>query len=242
VMRRMQDIQDAEAESVRDLTHLLDAELDFHERCVEELRRARQNWPASTTRRSYSPVESRPAVRRSNTSHSFMDRLSRSNTVESETTTAPAVRMPIRPSPRVQQVDGPARPSIGRSNSTLQSSTGLDRERTRASYIGSSTTGQGMPADVGSLRSQLRPVGRAREDDIFADRDDDTASDSSGPAWSNHSVSSASTGDGLSRTPSHCATATLDGSRLVSGVKKAPPPPPPNRAKKPAPPVPPRRY
>ncbi|EOO04048.1 putative bar domain-containing protein [Phaeoacremonium minimum UCRPA7] len=39
VLRRMQDIKDAEVDSVRDLTHFLDAELEYHERCAEELKR-----------------------------------------------------------------------------------------------------------------------------------------------------------------------------------------------------------
>ncbi|KAL1838585.1 hypothetical protein VTJ49DRAFT_2512 [Mycothermus thermophilus] len=244
VLRRMQDIQDAEAESVQDMTQFLDAELDYHERCVEELRRARQNWPASVSRRSYSPVESRPAVRsRTNTTQSFKERLSRSNTVEAEST-APAVRMPIRASPRTQQPDGLARPSIGRANSSFQGGATLDRERGRLSYVGSPTAAPTVPVDVGSLRGQLRPVSRAvpaRDDDVFGDRESDSASDSGSPDWSNHSVSSATSGSSLSRTPSHCAVAGLGGG-LVTGVKKAPPPPPPSRAKKPAPPVPARRY
>ena len=41
VLRRMQDIKEAETDSLRELTAFLDAELDFHDRCAEELRRAR---------------------------------------------------------------------------------------------------------------------------------------------------------------------------------------------------------
>ncbi|KAK7994177.1 hypothetical protein PG989_007558 [Apiospora arundinis] len=46
VFRRMQDIKEVETETVNDLTNFLDAELEYHERCAEELRRARQSWPA----------------------------------------------------------------------------------------------------------------------------------------------------------------------------------------------------
>ncbi|KAJ4301987.1 hypothetical protein N0V88_002118 [Collariella sp. IMI 366227] len=125
VLRRMQDVQDAESDSVRDLTHFLDAEIDYHERCADELRRVRQNWPghASPPRGCYSP-ERRPTVRRSNTGHSFTDRLSRTNTFNNsssipesyETEPAPPVRMPIRTqlsrtfshNHQQQQADGPA--------------------------------------------------------------------------------------------------------------------------------------
>ncbi|KAK8137339.1 BAR domain-containing protein [Apiospora sp. TS-2023a] len=46
VFRRMQDIKEVETETVNDLTNFLDAELEYHERCAEELRRARASWPA----------------------------------------------------------------------------------------------------------------------------------------------------------------------------------------------------
>lgn len=52
----MQDIKDAEVESVRDLTRFLDAEVEYHERCAEELRRARESWPGG---RAGSPTNSR---------------------------------------------------------------------------------------------------------------------------------------------------------------------------------------
>lgn len=44
VFRRMQDIKDAEADSVSDLTRFLDVELDYHERCAEALRQKRAQW------------------------------------------------------------------------------------------------------------------------------------------------------------------------------------------------------
>ncbi|KAI0470791.1 BAR-domain-containing protein [Xylariaceae sp. FL0804] len=48
VYRRMQDVKEAEADSVRDLTSFLDAELDYYERCAAELRRTRQEWTAGS--------------------------------------------------------------------------------------------------------------------------------------------------------------------------------------------------
>ncbi|KAG7289346.1 hypothetical protein NEMBOFW57_005713 [Staphylotrichum longicolle] len=233
VLRRMQDIQDAEAESVRDLTQFVDAELDYHERCADELRRIRQNWPATTSPSpSYThtpPAERRPTLRnRSSTGLSYhAEPLSRTSTFGSDSS-APPVRMPtIRPgnarmhsSPsshhQHHQSDGPVRPSISSkpsfsaaSSASFQGGATLDRERSRFSVSGPST-GHGI-ANVGALRGQLRPVGRinttpatARENDVFADRDEDTASDEGGasPDWGNRSTSSATSVGSLSRTSS----------------------------------------
>ncbi|KAK4035219.1 hypothetical protein C8A01DRAFT_38311 [Parachaetomium inaequale] len=268
VLRRMQDIQDAEAESARDLTQFLDAELEYHERCAEELRRVRQNWPG-TPSPSYSPVERRPTVRsRSNTTHSYTERLSRTNTFEAAESSAPPVRMPIRPANSrmqslTQQADGPVgRPTIGGSSSkastsaSFQGGATLDRERSRMGSI--SGTSPPIPTNsiatnVGALRGQLRPVSRIvtappplprereRDVDVFADRDyDDTASDTGSPDWGNRSTTSsaATSVASLSRTPSNNNAVFVGGG---GSVKKAPPPPPPSRAKKPPPPVPARR-
>ncbi|KAK4183686.1 hypothetical protein QBC35DRAFT_507577 [Podospora australis] len=253
VQRRMQDIRDAEAESVRDLTQFLDAELDYHERCAEELRRVRKTWvgaPPPGGMSGYGAVERRPTTRsRSNTAQSHMERLSRTNTNprsihESENeSTAPPVRMPIRAGriglsvqPPNQQVDGPARPTISKA-STFQGGASLERERIGGGRISGSSTpssnygvNQNIP-NVSSLRGQLRPVGRivTSNDDVFRDRDDDNTSDTGSPDWGNRSSSPATSVGSLTRTPSY-----------VVG-KKAPPPPPPSRSKKPAPPVPARR-
>ncbi|KAK3308409.1 uncharacterized protein B0T15DRAFT_107370 [Chaetomium strumarium] len=222
VLRRMQDIQEAEADSVRDLTHFLDAEIDYHERCAEELRRVRQNWPGTSAAGDRS-IERRPTVpSRSNTvTHSYTERLPRSNTfsiAESDKmeSTAPPVRMPIRPSnPRrlsqPQQVDGPVRPIIGKTSS-FQGGASLDRERLRISGastpVPSTSTTSHNITNVSALRGQLRPVSRIvtgsmARDDVFADRDDDTASDTGSPSWGNRSTSSATSIGSLSRTPSN---------------------------------------
>jgi hypothetical protein len=88
VFRRMQDIQEAESDSVRDLSQFLDVELEFHERCAEELRRVRKAWPARSGSTPVSPrrqgsivgLERRATGRsRSNTAGSLAERLSRTN-------------------------------------------------------------------------------------------------------------------------------------------------------------------
>ena len=46
VFRRMQEIKEAESESVSDLTAFLDAELAYHDKCKEALLQLRNEWPA----------------------------------------------------------------------------------------------------------------------------------------------------------------------------------------------------
>lgn len=269
VWRRMQDIKDAETDSMRDLTGFLDAELDYHERCAEELRRARASWatpqPASEGPSAFAAPERRPAAsRRSSTARSFTERLSLSRTTSSnniyeadERLTEPEPRMPGRgrmslsnSSGYQQQPELPARPFAGRPH-TFQGSggAGLDRERGPGSGRGSgSTTPNGSAygiSNAGALRGQLRPAGgriNSRQDDIFADRDDDTASGSgSANDWADRrSVSPATSFGSLSRSTSNLAI-SHSVSNVSSSGRKAPPPPPPSRSKKPPPPVPAKR-
>jgi hypothetical protein len=46
VVRRMQDIKEAETDSVADLGAFLDAELEYYDRCRDELLRLKRDWPA----------------------------------------------------------------------------------------------------------------------------------------------------------------------------------------------------
>ncbi|KAK7434557.1 hypothetical protein CaCOL14_011163 [Colletotrichum acutatum] len=227
VMRRMSDIKDAETDNVRDLTGLLDAELNYHERCAEELRRLRQNWaggnaPPSPTDRRYG----NGGRGRSNTARSFNDYSARNNHVEEEPEPMP-VRMPIR-SQRSEvkfgaSADTTPRPSISRSQ-TFQGPAATDRRSMAA------TPPVPAVSHIGSLRGNLRPTGRPMASDVFADDDHTTISGSGSPEWNDRSASPAtSMGSSLTRSTSNLQ------------AKKAPPPPPPSRAKKPAPPVPAKR-
>lgn len=251
VYRRMQDIKDAEADSIRDLTRFMDAELDYHERCAEELRRTRRSWTASAS----SPTEARGADRgdrgdrgdyggsirrpsgrsRSNTAQSFGR--TNSHTYEDydepEELPAQSTRMPIRSQSRISinsaasnQELAPARPGMSRSN-TYQSERSLGASLSRTTSATSTPLSVAPPpqASISSLRGQLRPTARPSAMDVFADHDDDTSSDT---------------------PPRSSSPATSYGSSNRSGAaapvtgKKAPPPPP-SRAKKPPPPVPVRR-
>lgn len=46
VFRRMQDIKEAEADSVADLTAFLDAELAYYDKCRDVLLQLKKDWPA----------------------------------------------------------------------------------------------------------------------------------------------------------------------------------------------------
>lgn len=246
VFRRMQDIKDAEADTTRDLTRFMDAELEYHERCAEELRRVRQSWTAS----SGSPTGPgrRPTARsRSNTADLSAGRFttrSRTNSYiheEEEVNEIPAqsMRVPIRSQSRVnlngqasERPEMPARPGISRINTSQgERSLGASLSRTTSATITPTPLSAPPPMNVGSLRGQLRPTGnsRAAAMDVFADRDGDDTGGSDSPDWAGSSP--ATSYGSLSRT-----------STAGTGVvKKAPPPPPPSRTKKPAPPVPIRR-
>ncbi|EEY22914.1 BAR domain-containing protein [Verticillium alfalfae VaMs.102] len=237
VMRRMQDIKEAEADNIRDLSNFLDAELEYHERCAEELRRVRQAWAANVSQTSpnrldrISSIERRPTGRsRANTARSFNDYAPRNQIYEEQEPEPEAqpVRMPFRSIRSEQRFastpEPPARPSFARSQ-TFQ---GPASER-RASAIPS------MPS-ISALRGSARPTTRtntnspyAREDVFADDYDESTASGSGSPDWGARSASPATSMGSLTRSTSNL------------GIKKAPPPPPPCRSKKPAPPIPPKR-
>ncbi|CAK7226345.1 hypothetical protein SEUCBS140593_006211 [Sporothrix eucalyptigena] len=267
VMRRMQDVKDAEVDSIRDLTSFLDCELDFHERCVEELRRVKRTWPGAATAAAVSNGSLPSAYggrSRSNTARSYNNERTTSygsragadsSYLDDEPEPLP-VRMPIRSSSRVNgsPPEKPTRPAIGRANSYQPSSGNTSAPPNSFSTYNNNINGSmgvnSGTAAMNSLRTTLRPVGRIQttnghghgSSNVFADDNDDTASGSGSgsPEWGERSASPATSFGSLSRSTSNVAM----GSNSTNGgtVRKAPPPPPPNRAKKPPPPVPaPRR-
>ena len=46
VLRRMQDIKEAEVDMIQDLTAFLEAELSYYDRCREILLNVKRDWPA----------------------------------------------------------------------------------------------------------------------------------------------------------------------------------------------------
>lgn len=240
VLRRMQDIKEAEADSMQDLTRFLDVELDYHERCAEALRQTRANWTvnAASPTGSYGGSMRRPTGRsRSNTARSFGRTNSHTDYSEHEepdALPAQSARVPIRSLSRVsvnssasaQEVS--SRPNISRA-STYQSERSLAPSLSRTSTASSSLNVVPPPqANISSLRGQLRPTARPSAMDVFGD-DDDTGSSDTQPGSTSPATSYGSSGRN-----------NLSTYGAAGAVKKAPPPPP-SRAKKPAPPVPIRR-
>jgi hypothetical protein len=217
----MQDVKEAEPDSVGALAALLDAELEYHERAAEELRRVRQNWSGAGTA-APAPMRSSPPPRpsrrnsllsRTNTSRSWQE--PHHNAVYEESEPAVPPRMPIRsaatsraPPPPPQ----PARPTIGRSATSYDS---------RSNTL----TPRGSMTPLARIATDSSAYSR---DDVFSDDASTVGSGSAGSDHGDRSASPATSYGSLSRTSS--AMGTIG--------KKAPPPPPPNRAKKPAPPVP----
>lgn len=244
VLRRMEDIKEAEADSVADLGAFLDAELEYYDRCRDELLRLKRDWPAGNTSPQREPRRTNGRSR-SNTAHSYNERYS---TYEEEPMPEPP--LPVRPSIRSQgrvasssrldtrldthdeypQAESPQRPNFGRS-STFQGPTAIYRETAIPNSRKNSA-----PNDVGQLRANLRPANRINTgSDVFGDPSDDSTLNSASPdrSYGARSVSPAtSQGSVASRTAT--LTPTTNG-------RKGPPPPPPSRAKKPAPPPPPMK-
>jgi hypothetical protein len=48
VYRRMEDIKEAEVDSVADLTAFLDAELQYYDSCRQTLLQLKQEWPGAS--------------------------------------------------------------------------------------------------------------------------------------------------------------------------------------------------
>ncbi|KAI1493310.1 hypothetical protein F5X96DRAFT_238240 [Biscogniauxia mediterranea] len=260
VYRRMQDIKEAEADSIRDITNFLDCELDYYERCAEELRRVKQEWPAGQTQSSSGPRSMEPSYSRrsrSNTVQSYSERNDRTERwatrqdVREEEPTPEPVRMPVRNSrygsggrvsPEV------VRPSINRTSTAGGSFEGPSSRNSvyrepplpppsSDSYSRKASVASIPPTNIGNLRSNLRPVSKIHTQnsnpDVFGD-DYDTATSSGSPEY-DRSESPATSYESLSRSTSNV------GMRAPVTGKKAPPPPPPSRAKKPAPPIPVKR-
>ncbi|RYP40863.1 hypothetical protein DL767_001344 [Monosporascus sp. MG133] len=261
VLRRMQDIREAEAEAIRDLTNFLDAELDYHERCAEELRRTRQEWAAGRgmsngNSRTEHGLSRRLTRSRSNTAHSHSERNDRTerwasrHDVEDDEPIPEPPRLPVRSGRQGGSgptTPEPPRPTIARASTYAA---GFEPPSGRPSayreaplpppdnnFLRPRTTIP-PPTNMGSLRNNLKPVNRvstnqsSSSQDVFADEYDTTAS--SGSPDYDRCESPATSYGSLSRTTSNNGLATMPNARKA-------PPPPPSRAKKPPPPIPAKR-
>lgn len=229
VYRRMEDIREAEVESVADLTAFLEAELAYYNDCRDILVQLKREWPAqpvygliplsedSANSRNRSAANGRrPAARsRSNTGHSYSDRF---DAVEEEPAPKPQTS-------RISSIrESPSRPAYNRAVTTDDS---FIRTREYSPTPSANRLSRIPTEPAGMLaRAALRPVPANRGADI----DDDSSVYSNGRSDSPTAS--------LGRIPSRNTSWSTEAS---TGGKKAPPPPPPSRAKKPPPPPPMKR-
>lgn len=239
VLRRMQDIKDAEVDNVMDMGSFLEAQLEYHERCREALLQLKNEWPG---RSGQNPSPSRRPIRaRSNTANSYSERY---DPLQEELASVTEGRPPIR-STRTIMTDSPARelypPSSAFTRGTLtrtptfEGPAQLRQEQSpAASQWIQRTTSDNLATRQNSTQF---PNGRLPIDP-YADSEEISSYGRSSPeqSYGNRSNSPATShGSVASRRPS---ATTLSTAGLA---KKAPPPPPPCRSKKPPPPPPPMK-
>ncbi|KAF2095251.1 BAR-domain-containing protein [Rhizodiscina lignyota] len=150
VYRRMEDIKEAESESVADITAFLDSELAFHENCRDILMKVKRDWPAGAGASGLTPA--RNGRSRSNTAHSYSERFNR---VEEEAPPEPRMTIPARMPSRdhsESRVSNVIRPTYNRAN------TDTNRDYSPAPRISRMPT---EPTAMLAGRTNLRPVKRA---------------------------------------------------------------------------------
>jgi hypothetical protein len=240
VLRRMQDIKDAEVDSVMDLGTFLDAQLEYHERCREVLLQLKSEWPGGSGQGPALPR--RPARARSNTAHSYQERY---EPLQEELTVVTESRPTIRSNRTVStyMADSPARDTYPVSNgfarpglSRTPTFEGPTQLRQDQSPVATQWIQRTTSENLTNRRNSVQPLGGRFPVDPYADSEASSYGRSSPERMYGGRSSSPATSHGsvASRRPS--ATA------LNSGLtKKAPPPPPPSRAKKPPPPPPPMK-
>lgn len=244
VIRRMQDIKEAEVDTLSDLETFFDAELEYYDRCREELLRLKRDWPTGS--RSPQRDSKRPSNRsRSNTTtaHAYNERFAAQD--EPAPTPEPEVRPTIRSQGRAatsrlestrfnvhdDHTEEESKTQYGRTSS-YQPSQNLHREPTQI-------TGLKQNIDAAALRAGLRPSSRPNLErpDVFGDPSDQSTVNSSSPdrSYGERSVSPAT-----SQESSASKKNNYTSPNYINSGRKAPPPPP-NRSKKPPPPLPVKR-
>ncbi|KAJ5981253.1 hypothetical protein N7522_013674 [Penicillium canescens] len=241
VLRRMQDVKEAEVDNVMDMGTFLEAQLEYHERSREALLQLKQEWVGSN--QTQTPVR-RPTRARSNTAHSYQERY---EPLQEELVNATEARPPIRSSKTIatHYADSPPRETYTASRPvlnrvpTFEGPTQLRQEQSPAAsqWVQQRTASENS---VGYGRRSSTQVGNGHVSaDPYADSEEVSSYGRSSPErmfGGGRSISPATShGSVVSRRPSATNMSTLGLS------KKAPPPPPPSRAKKPPPPPPPMK-
>ncbi|KAJ5562877.1 hypothetical protein N7535_002677 [Penicillium sp. DV-2018c] len=242
VLRRMQDIKEAEGENVMDMETFLNAQLEYHERSREALLQLKGEWVGSSE--GHAPPR-RSMRSRSNTGHSYQGRY---EPLQEELITATEGRPPIRSAKTTMphadvstrdsyaNVNGASRPVLNRVP-TFEGPAQLRQEQSpiASQWIQQRTTSDNL-AVYGRRNSAQVGSGRISADP-YADPEEVSSHGRSSPERmfsGGRSISPATShGSVASRKPSATNLNTI-------GSKKAPPPPP-SRAKKPPPPPPPMK-
>lgn len=239
VLRRMQDIKEAEVDSVMDLGTFLDAQLEYHERCREALLQLKSEWPGG----SGPAPPRRPTRARSNTAHSYQERY---EPLQEELTVVTESRPTIRSNRTVStyMADSPARDAYPASNgfarpglSRTPTFEGPTQLRQDQSPVATQWIQRTASDNLANRRNSVQPIGGRFPADPYADSEASSYGRiSPDRMYGGRSASPATSyGSVPSRRPSSTA---LNASGMA---KKAPPPPPPSRAKKPPPPPPPMK-
>lgn len=185
VYRRMQDIKEAESEVVADLGQFLEAEIDYYDRCKEELLELKKKWPAGSTSSPTGSRHAAPSRARSNTAHSFYAEpptpepeppLPQRPSIRSTGRVASSARLNTHDEERFHSYSGDTetesplreRPYGTVRSNTFQGPTAIHRESTTP--VGGRKFS--IPIDAGAARANLRPPpSRA---DLFGDNDTDS--------------------------------------------------------------------
>ncbi|KAJ5317917.1 hypothetical protein PENANT_c004G05876 [Penicillium antarcticum] len=241
VLRRMQDVKEAEVDNVMDMGTFLDAQLEYHERSREALLQLKQEWVGFS--QTQTPTR-RPTRARSNTAHSYQERY---EPLQEELINTTEARPPIRSHKTIatQYADSPPRENYAASRPvlnrvpTFEGPTQLRQEQSPAAsqWVQQRTASENS---VGYGRRSSTQVASGRVSaDPYADSEEVSSYGRSSPErmfGGGRSISPATShGSVASRRPSTTNMSTLALS------KKGPPPPPPSRAKKPPPPPPPMK-
>ncbi|RKF63846.1 Uncharacterized protein C19C2.10 [Erysiphe neolycopersici] len=237
VLRRMQDIKEAEADSLDDLGQFLDAELEYYDRCRDELIRLKRDWPAGQSQITQRDGRRMTPRSRSNTAtaHAYSERMASHE--EASRTPEPEPRLPIRSQTRLSSFIRPDTTHVSSydDGSEDEAKTSYRRHNTipnQKPYCDSNhTTAIHQNSDVVALRTGLRRTNPERQD-IFGDPSDDSTMNSMSPDRScrERSVSPATSSESNPSRSKHTRPISTYNNR------KGPPPPPPNRSKKPPPP------
>ncbi|PNY29237.1 Cyclin CCL1 [Tolypocladium capitatum] len=183
VLRRMQDIKDTEVESTGALTSLLDAELAYHERAADELRRARQALSDLSPSAAASQDDVYVPQARSNTARSWP--------VADADEAAPT----------------PRRVSIYRlaSNQVLPPGPPAAPQPRTSSVVRAATVGARSASSLANARAPPRlrnttdmAAYGGRGEDVLTD-DESVGSDGASLGWGNRSASSTTSHDSFAR-------------------------------------------